>query len=57
MQYTHVFFDLDGTVINSAPGITHSVQYALKMRDFFRGETFEKVSPHPFKTFNAFFKN
>lgn len=30
MQYTHVFFDLDGTVINSAPGITHSVQYALK---------------------------
>lgn len=30
MKYTHCFFDLDGTVTNSAPGITHSVQYALK---------------------------
>ena len=29
-KYTHCFFDLDGTVTNSAPGITHSVQYALK---------------------------
>ena len=30
MRYTHAFFDLDGTITNSAPGITHSVQYALK---------------------------
>lgn len=30
MKYTHFFFDLDGTVINSAPGITHSVQYAVR---------------------------
>ena len=30
MKYTHLFFDLDGTVTNSAPGITHSVQYALQ---------------------------
>ncbi len=30
MRYTHVFFDLDGTLINSAPGITHSAQYALR---------------------------
>ena len=30
MQYTHAFFDLDGTLTNSAPGITRSVQYALK---------------------------
>ncbi|MBR3895143.1 MAG: HAD hydrolase-like protein [Clostridia bacterium] len=29
MRYTHAFFDLDGTISNSAPGITHSVQYAL----------------------------
>ncbi len=29
MAYTHCFFDLDGTVVNSAPGITSSVQYAL----------------------------
>ena len=30
MQYSHAFFDLDGTLTNSAPGITHSVQYALR---------------------------
>ena len=30
MRYTHAFFDLDGTITNSAPGITHSVQYALQ---------------------------
>lgn len=30
MHYTHAFFDLDGTITNSAPGITHSVQYALQ---------------------------
>ncbi len=29
MQYSHAFFDLDGTLTNSAPGITHSVQYAV----------------------------
>ena len=29
MQYTHYFFDLDGTITDSAPGITHAVQYAL----------------------------
>ena len=30
MKYTHCFFDLDGTVIDSSPGITQSVQYALR---------------------------
>ena len=30
MNYTHCFFDLDGTVIDSSPGITQSVQYALR---------------------------
>lgn len=30
MNYRYCFFDLDGTVTDSAPGITHSVQYALK---------------------------
>ena len=30
MHYTHAFFDLDGTLIDSSPGITHSVQYALE---------------------------
>ncbi len=29
MRYTHAFFDLDGTITNSAPGITRSVRYAL----------------------------
>ena len=30
MKYTHCFWDLDGTVIDSSPGITQSVQYALR---------------------------
>ena len=29
MNHT-IFFDLDGTLTDSAPGIIHSVQYALK---------------------------
>lgn len=29
MRYTYAFFDLDGTLIDSSPGITHSVQYAV----------------------------
>ena len=28
-RYTHIFFDLDGTLTDSAPGITNSVRYAL----------------------------
>ena len=30
MQYKYCFWDLDGTVIDSSPSVTHSVQYALK---------------------------
>ncbi len=30
MKYTHLLFDLDGTLTDSMPGITRSVQYALK---------------------------
>ena len=30
MRYTHVFIDMDGTLINSAPGVTKSVAYALE---------------------------
>ncbi len=29
-HYTHCFLDLDGTITNSAPGITACVQYALR---------------------------
>ena len=29
-MYSHVFFDLDGTLTDSRPGIIHSVQYALR---------------------------
>ena len=29
MMYTHVFFDLDGTLTDSKPGIIRSVEYAL----------------------------
>ena len=30
MKYKYIFFDLDGTLTDSAPGITNSVAYALK---------------------------
>ncbi len=30
MRYTHVFWDLDGTLVNTAPSVTHSVQHALR---------------------------
>ena len=30
MRYTHIFIDMDGTLVNSAPGVTHSVAYALE---------------------------
>ena len=29
MKYTHLFLEMDGTVIDSAPGVTHAVSYAL----------------------------
>ena len=30
MRYTHIFWDLDGTLVNTAPSVTHSVQHALR---------------------------
>ncbi len=30
MTYTHCFIDMDGTLIDSSPGVTHSVAYALE---------------------------
>lgn len=30
MKYRFFFFDLDGTVINSAPGVGHSIAYAFR---------------------------
>lgn len=30
MNFTHIFFDLDGTLTDSMPGITRAVQYALR---------------------------
>ena len=30
MRYTHCFLDLDGTLVDSSPSITQSVQYALE---------------------------
>lgn len=29
-MYKYIFFDLDGTIVDSGPGITNSVEYALK---------------------------
>lgn len=43
MRYSHIFFDLDGTLIDSKPGIIRSVEYAL---DFFNIRIFpEKLLP------------
>ncbi|MBR4373929.1 MAG: HAD hydrolase-like protein, partial [Treponema sp.] len=30
MKYTHLFFDLDGTLTESGPGIMNCVKYALE---------------------------
>ena len=30
MKYQHIFFDLDGTLTDSADGIVNSVRYALE---------------------------
>ena len=29
-RYSHIFFDLDGTLADTSPGITASVRYALE---------------------------
>jgi len=29
-KFTHCFFDMDGTLINSAPGVTSAVSYAMR---------------------------
>ncbi|MFR8622151.1 HAD family hydrolase [[Ruminococcus] torques] len=35
MKYKTIFFDLDGTITDSAPGIMNSIKYALeKNRDY-----------------------
>ena len=30
MKYKTIFFDLDGTITDSAPGIMNSIKYALE---------------------------
>lgn len=30
MRYTHIFFDLDGTLFDSGPGVKNAYQYALR---------------------------
>lgn len=33
MSFNYILFDLDGTLTDSAPGITNCVKYALKSLD------------------------
>ncbi len=33
MRYTHVFFDLDGTLMDTGPGVKHSFQHALRQME------------------------
>ena len=35
MKYQHIFFDLDGTLTDSADGIVNSVRYALEKQEAF----------------------
>ena len=47
-RYKYVFFDLDGTLVDSAEGITRSVEYALEhfgIRPQSRGELYSFIGP------------
>lgn len=58
MKYTHCFFDLDGTVIDSSPGITNSVAYALSHMGITpppREELFCFIGPSLMYGFSTFF--
>ena len=38
MSFQYIFFDLDGTITESAPGIVNSVQYALRKKGYEIGD-------------------
>ncbi|MDF2686188.1 MAG: hypothetical protein K0S55_1369, partial [Clostridia bacterium] len=62
MFYNYILFDLDGTIIDSAIGITNSVMYALKKYNIEitdRTELYKFIGPplwDSFKAYNGFSK-
>ncbi|HPG33487.1 MAG: HAD hydrolase-like protein [Lentimicrobiaceae bacterium] len=45
MKYTHLFFDMDGTLIDSRPGIFNSLIYALDMLGVTKNERPADLNP------------
>ncbi len=57
-KYNYILFDLDGTLTDSAPGITNSIMYALKhfgIRIEDRLELYKFVGPPLHDTFSKYF--
>lgn len=59
MSFTHIFFDLDGTLTDSAPGIIRSVQYALESFHIHKetAELLYFIGPPLKDSFASFFDN
>ncbi|MCH5203926.1 MAG: HAD family hydrolase [Oscillospiraceae bacterium] len=57
-MYKNVFFDLDGTLTDSAEGITNSVEYALNrlgITGYERSELYKFIGPPLMDSFEEFF--
>ncbi len=58
MEYKYILFDLDGTLTDSAIGITNSIMYALKHFEIIiedRSELYNLVGPPLYDTFFNYF--
>jgi len=58
MEYKYILFDLDGTLTDSAIGITNSIMYALKHFEILiedRSELYKLVGPPLYDTFFNYF--
>ena len=58
MRYEYIFFDLDGTIIDSSEGVTSSVAYALekyniKVSD--KKELYKFIGPPIIESFQNFY--
>ncbi len=57
-QYSHIFFDLDGTLTDPGVGITSSVMYALErfgIRETDRTALYKFIGPPLLDSFQAFY--
>ena len=48
MKYKTIFFDLDGTITDSAPGIMNSIKYALEKNHL--PNAFGRATPKLYRT-------